>query len=129
MDDTNSKIDIPNIPLEELFTEIELPEDKIPLRWWNMKTTANYLGVSERSVRRYRAEGKLEYKYQMVKGHRKVYFSNRSVISINEARYWKKQQREAEKEACDIDYDTEDLTDEEKLKLNAISFLLSGLLT
>lgn len=128
MDDI-SKADLPNIPLEELFTEIELPEDKIPLRWWNMKTTAEYLGVSERTVRRYKAEGKLEYKYQMIKGHRKVYFSNRSVISVYEARYWRKQQREAEKEALDIDYDTEDLTDEEKLKLNAISFLLSGLLT
>lgn len=128
MDDI-SKADLPNIPLEELFTEIELPEDKIPLRWWNMKTTAEYLGVSERTVRRYKAEGKLEYKYQMIKGHRKVYFSNRSVISVYEDRYWRKQQREAEKEALDIDYDTEDLTDEEKLKLNAISFLLSGLLT
>lgn len=128
MDDI-SKADLLNIPLEELFTEIELPEDKIPLRWWNMKTTAEYLGVSERTVRRYKAEGKLEYKYQMIKGHRKVYFSNRSVISVYENRHWRKQQREAEKEALDIDYDTEDLTDEEKLKLNAISFLLSGLLT
>ena len=96
MDDI-SKADLLNIPLEELFTEIELPEDKIPLRWWNMKTTAEYLGVSERTVRRYKAEGKLEYKYQMIKGHRKVYFSNRSVISVYEVRYWRKQQREAKR--------------------------------
>ncbi len=128
MDDI-SKADLPNIPLEELFTEIELPEDKIPLRWWNMKTTTEYLGVSERSVRYYKAEGKLEYKYLMVKGHRKVYFSNRSVISVAEDRKWRKQHKEADAEGLDVDYDTEDLTDEEKLKLNAISFLLSGLLT
>lgn len=85
---------LPDIPLEALFTEIELPKEKIPQRWWSIKTTAKYLGVSERTVRRYRAEGKLEYKYLMVKGHRKVYFTNRSVISVYEDRYWKKQQRE-----------------------------------
>lgn len=58
----------PNIPLDDLFTVIELPEDKIPLRWWTMKTVAEYLDVSERTVRRYKADGKLEYKYVMIKG-------------------------------------------------------------
>lgn len=119
---------LPEIPLEDLFTPIDLPEEKIPQRWWSMKTTVEYLGVSERTVKRYKAEGKLEYKYLMVKGHRKIYFTNISVISVYEDRYWKKQQREILRQSKNTECVEGDFTDEEEMKINAISSLLAGLL-
>lgn len=115
---------IPNIPLEDLFTEMEFPTEKVPLRWWTMKTTADHLEVSERTVRRYKAEGKLEYKYVMVKGHRKVYFTNHSVIAVKED---KRLQKEVD-EDLDLNCEDENLTEEEVSNINEILGLCSKLI-
>ncbi len=117
-----------NIPLEDLFPVMEYPTDRIPVRWWNMKTTAKYLEVSERTVRRYKADDKLEYKYSTVKGHRRVYFSNVSVIALSQDRRWKQMLREADNEDEDPEDDEEDLADEEVDISNAISTLLASLI-
>ncbi len=117
--------DLPNIPLEELFTEMEYPRGQIPLRWWNIKTTKEYLEVSESTIRRYKAKGELEYKYVMVKGHRKVYFSNNSVMRLKDKLECRKQPRESTED--DMDYE-DDYPEEEQGTDNEISTLLSELL-
>ena len=74
---------LPDIPLEELFPEIEYPDiHKSPLRWWSVKTTMEYLGVSMRQVRRYIKAGKLQYQYKTVKGRKRVFISNQSAIEL-----------------------------------------------
>lgn len=86
--------DIPFIPMDRLFSEIDIAR-KEPLRWWSVKTAREYLGVSERTMRRYIASGKLESCRKTVKGHTRVYLSNRSVIGLYNDREWRKAQREA----------------------------------
>lgn len=86
---------LPNIPVEDLFQEIEFPDaNKIPFRWWNVKTAREYLGVSERTIRRYIEAGKLEIRRKTVKGHIRVYVSNLSVIDLADNRKWKREQKE-----------------------------------
>lgn len=85
--------DIPFIPMDRLFSEIDI-DRKEPLRWWSVKTAREYLGVSERTMRRYISSGKLESCRKTVKGHIRVYLSNRSVIELNNDRKWRKAQRE-----------------------------------
>ncbi len=88
---------LPNIPLEDLFTELPLDIDRdIPLRWWSVKTAGKYLGVSERTLRTYIAEGKVVWKYKTVKGHRRILVDNRSVISLANTRKWKREQKETD---------------------------------
>ena len=59
MDDKNNDTSyLADTPIENLFTYIELPEEKMPLRWWSMQTTIEWLGVCDRTIRRYMAEGK-----------------------------------------------------------------------
>lgn len=88
---------LPNIPLEDLFTELPLDIDRdIPLRWWSVKTAGEYLGVSERTLRTYIAEGKVVWKYKTVKGHGRILIDNRSVISLANTRKWKREQKETE---------------------------------
>lgn len=118
---------LPYIPLEDLFTVHEFPDpaDEIPLRWWNKETVADYLGVSERSVRRYKAEGKLECKYITVKGYKKPYYTNRSVVKLKRALLYGKTKKE---ETVGIeDIDISGLTDEEVMKLEAVSYLMSSI--
>ena len=75
--------DLPVIPLEELFEEIPYPDRyKTPLRYWSVKTTMEYLGVSMRQVRRYLKAGKLKCQYKLVKGRKRVFISNHSVIAL-----------------------------------------------
>lgn len=85
--------DIPYIPIEGLFNEIDIAR-KEPLRWWSVKTAREYLGVSEPTIRRYIASGKLESCRKIVKGHTRVYLNSRSVIKIKDDRKWRKAQRE-----------------------------------
>lgn len=88
---------LPSIPLEDLFTEVPLDIDRnIPLRWWSVKSAVEYLGVSERTVRDYIAEGKVECKYKIIKGHKRVFISNRSVIELADMRKWKREQKDVE---------------------------------
>ncbi len=120
---------VPNIPLEDLFTVQDYPDpiDDIPLRWWSKETTIEYLGVAESTVRRYKAEGKLEYKYLMVKGHRKVYYTNRSVIRAKRGMRTKEAVKESEDTTELEGIDMDGFTEDEVLKLEAISYLLSTL--
>lgn len=75
--------DLPQIPVEDLFTEMEYPDaNKPPLRYWSVKTTMEYLGVSMRQVRRYLKAGKLKYQYKTVKGRKRVFISNQSAIDL-----------------------------------------------
>ena len=75
--------DLPQIPVEDLFTEMEYPDvNKPPLRYWSVKTTMEYLGVSMRQVRRYLKDGKLQYQYKTVKGRKRVFISNQSAIDL-----------------------------------------------
>ena len=74
---------LPDIPLEELFPEIEYPDiHKSPLRYWSVKTTMEYLGVSERMIRYYLKQGKLQYQHKTVKGRKRVFISNHSAIDL-----------------------------------------------
>lgn len=135
MDDKNSDTSyLADIPIENLFTYIELPKEKMPLRWWSMQTTIEWLGVCDRTIRRYMEEGKLEYKYKKVKGRKRIYFSNHSVISLcNDRKFRKSKNKEIEgdydnSDDLDFNFDTGELSEEEEMKLNAISFLIEGLL-
>lgn len=74
--------DLPEIPLEGLFQEIEYPDEKPPLRWLTLKSTKEILGIGERSIQIHTKNGKLERKYKTVKGHRRVYYSNHSVYKL-----------------------------------------------
>ena len=77
---------LPKIPIEDLFQMMEYPCNKTPLRWWSFKTAQNYLGVSERTLRRYKAEGKLEFQYKKKGSRVGIYFTNRSVINLHSDR-------------------------------------------
>lgn len=99
------KMDIlPHIPLDDLFTMIPVEKNRIPVRWWSVKTVIEYLGVSESTVRRYIKTGKVEYKYKTVKGHKRVYICNRSVIDLANERKWKREQ----KDTIESEEDTEE---------------------
>lgn len=122
---------LPNIPLEDLFTVQEFPDpvDEISLRWWNKETVADYLGVSERTVRKYKAEGKLECKYITVKGYKKPYYTNRSVVKLKRALVYgktKKEETDTEKANLMDGIDLTGFTEEEVMKLEAISYLMSS---
>ena len=75
------------ISLDNLFQPMEIPitfplTTYPALRYWSVKTTMNYLDVSERQIRRYLGKGKLKYIYRTVKGQKRVYISNISAIAL-----------------------------------------------
>lgn len=77
------------IPLEGLFTEIPVPG--IPLRWLSIKTATEILGVTERQIRNYIKDGKVDCIYKKVNGRKRVFLSNRSVYGIRDKRQAKKE--------------------------------------
>jgi hypothetical protein len=74
--------ELPNIPLEDLFKIIPLYDP--PLRWFSVKSAMNILGVSERTIRNYIKNGKLQHKYKTIKGRKRVFISNRSVYALQD---------------------------------------------
>ena len=76
--------ELPVIPLEDLFLEIPVPE--MPLRWLSVKTVIRILGVTERQIRNYIKQGKVDYIHKTVNGHKRVFISNRSVYRIYDRR-------------------------------------------
>ena len=103
--------DLPQIPVEDLFTEMEYPDvNKPPLRYWSVKTTMEYLGVSMRQVRRYLKDGKLQYQYKTVKGRKRVFISNQSAIDLRPTLNNYK-----EKDIEDPEYDEEEDTPLEEM--------------
>ena len=73
---------LPDIPITELFSYQEFPMERVALRWYSSKTTMEMLGIKERQLRRYAEDGRLEKKYKTVKGRRRVYYSNISVLEL-----------------------------------------------
>lgn len=73
---------LPDIPITELFSYQEFPMERVALRWYSSKTTMEMLGIKERQLRRYAEDGRLEKKYKTVKGRRRVYYSNVSVLTL-----------------------------------------------
>lgn len=71
-----------DIPITELFSYQEFPMDRVALRWYSSKTTMEMLGIKERQLKRYAEDGRLEKKYKTVKGRRRVYYSNISVLEL-----------------------------------------------
>ena len=68
---------LPDIPITELFSYQEFPMERVALRWYSSKTTMEMLGL-----RRYAEDGRLEKKYKTVKGRKRVYYSNVSVLKL-----------------------------------------------
>lgn len=75
---------LPEIPIEDLFTEIPISE--VPLRWLSVKTVTDILDVTERTVRNYIREGKVDCIRKTVSGRKRVFISNRSVYDILDKR-------------------------------------------
>lgn len=73
---------LPDIPITELFSYQEFPMERVALRWYSSKTTMEMLGIKERQLRRYAEDDRLEKKYKTVKGRRRVYYSNVSVLEL-----------------------------------------------
>ena len=76
--------ELPVIPMEDLFTEIPVPE--LPLRWISVKNSMDIIGVSERQIRNYIKEGKVDVIHKIVNGRKRVFLSNRSVYAIRDKR-------------------------------------------
>lgn len=75
---------LPEIPVEDLFTEIPIPE--VPLRWLSVKTATDILSVTERTVRNYIKVGKVECIRKTVSERKRVFISNRSVYALLDKR-------------------------------------------
>lgn len=72
-----------------LFTDmreiVEVPvlqEVDVPLEYLSMDTVKELLGRSERTIRRYVKEGYIQAEYKVVDGHRRIFFTNRSVLAV-----------------------------------------------
>ena len=82
--------DLPLDYIPTLFTEnmgeiVDVPvlqEVDVPLEYLSMDTVKEILGRSERTIRRYVKEGYIQAEYRAVDGHRRVYYTNRSVLAV-----------------------------------------------
>lgn len=83
-------LDAPVNYISTLFTEntgdlINIPvlqEVDVPLEYLSLDTVKELLGRSERTIRRYVKEGYIQAEYKAVDGHRRIFYTNRSVLAV-----------------------------------------------
>lgn len=83
-------LDLPTDYIPTLFTgnmgeSVDVPvlqEVDVPLEYLSMDTVKELLGRSESTIRRYVKEGYIQAEYKAVEGHRRVYYTNRSVLAV-----------------------------------------------
>lgn len=126
--------DFTETPLDGLFQTIEYPDELIhtPLKWISLKSAKKVLGIGDRQIQRYADSGKLERTYKTVKGHRKVYYSNRTVYMLRDELNYKRERALSDGITTEIrNYEIiggiEGVTPQELMKLNEITKLLNKL--
>lgn len=77
---------LPDIPIENLFSEMGYPDPvhRTPQRWLSRKSAAEFLNVTIRTIDNYIKAGKVETKQKTVKGHKRIFVSNKSLIDIQD---------------------------------------------
>lgn len=70
---------------EDEKTDVNIPllqEVDVPLKYLSLEDVKALLGRSERTIRRYVREGYIQAEYKMIDGHRRVFYTNRSVLAL-----------------------------------------------
>lgn len=71
-----------NENMGEIITIPVLQEVDVPLEYYSLDKVKDLLGRSERTIRRYAKEGYIQAEYRTVDGHRRILYTNRSVLAV-----------------------------------------------